>query len=624
MRITNKDFFLVDYRNVSIVGGFWKNRQDINSKVTSRAVYERFTESHRFEALDCKWKEGMPYEPHIYWDSDVAKWIEGAAYIIRKCDDSNLVEELKNRCEKAIDMILQNQGEDGYYNSHFLVMDKEERFQGRNNCELYNAGHLIEAACAYYEATGENRFLKGMCGYADYIYNVFVRYESAAFITSGHPEIEIALLRLYQTTGIEKYYELCRFFLEQRGNNQKDTILAPECTKYTAQDHLPLKEQRTAEGHSVRAMYIYSAMADMARLSKDQEYLNACEAIFENVINNRMYITGGIGSTNMGEAFTTDHYLPNEIAYAETCAAISFAMFCKRMQQNKVDSRYADAIERVIYNGILAGVSLDGKAFFYENPLEIDPYFANVNTSSKIKRHLPIMERVELFDCSCCPPNILRFISSIGEYLYTYDSDTIYVHQFMESESEFEVGEGKLTEKIVVRQYTDYPVSGDIRIIIEKSNCSIKNVAVRIPGWCSSFETNTSYEMQDGYAYFENIGEIKISFEMKPQFYEADERVQNNAGCVALMRGPVVYCLEEVDNGKQLKSLKLIPEAPVKEVSNEIYGVPMLVTEGLRKVKDKGLYPVFRNTYNSVQLTFIPYFAFANRGVSEMSVWNHI
>lgn len=615
----NKNIVPLDWRNVNITGGFWKNRQNINASVTSRAVYDRFSESHRFESLDCKWKEGMCYTPHIYWDSDVAKWIEAAAYIIKKSDDSELIEELRKRCENAIDMILQNQSEDGYYNSHYLVMEQTDRFKGRDNCELYNAGHLIEAACAYYEATGEDRFLLGMCKYADYIYDIFVLYKTAAFITSGHPEIELALIRLYQTTGNEKYYELCRYFLEQRGQNEKDSLLNPGCTKYTAQDHLPLKEQTTAEGHCVRAMYLYSAMADMAGLDKDDEYQTACEKIFENVINGRMYITGGIGSTILGEAFTTDHYLPNDTAYAETCAAIAFAMFCKRMLQNKVDSKYADIIERIIYNGMLSGVSLDGKSFFYENPLEIDPYFANVNTTSVTKRHVPIMEREELFWCSCCPPNVLRFIGSMEDYLYSRDKDTLYVHQFMESNAMIDNG-------IVVKQCTDYPVSGDVSIAINgtDANSGMKRVAVRIPGWCNSFSANASYELQNGYAYFEISEEIQIRFDITPQFYEADERVQNNAGCVALMRGPVVYCLEAVDNGTCLKSLKINADAVIKEVEDDTYYVPILITEGLRKVKDKGLYPAFQNKYEPAKLTFIPYFAFANRGASEMTIWTHI
>lgn len=626
MKDKSKNMISVDYRDVTITGGFWKKRQSRNASVTSRAVYERFCESHRFEALDCRWKEGMCYEPHVYWDSDVAKWIEGAAYVIRKCDDTQLAEELKKRCENAIDMILENQTKEGYFNSHFLVMEQEQRFKERNNCELYNAGHLIEAACAYYEATGEDRFLQGMCRYADYIYDVFVVYQTAAFITSGHPEIELALIRLYQTTGNEKYYELCSFFMEKRGNNQKDTLLGSGFTKYTAQDHLPLKQQRTAEGHSVRAMYIYSAMADLAGLDQDEEYLEACEAIFENVINHRMYITGGIGSTNIGEAFATDHYLPNDAAYAETCAAISLAMFCKRMLQNTADSRYADTIERVIYNGFLSGVSLDGKSFFYENPLEIDPYFAQVNTSTVSKRHLPIMERVELFDCSCCPPNIFRFIGSIGEYLYTQDGDTLYVHQFMESEAVIAPKSGQGKDKITVKQYTDYPAKGNVRIVIEGNGRQQgwKQTAVRIPGWCSSFTADAPYEMRNGYAYFKGCSEIQICFDMTPQLYEADTRVQNNAGCVALMRGPVVYCLEAVDNGTQLKSLKLVSGAAVTEKEDDTYQVPVLITEGLRKKKGEGLYPVYRNTYEPARLTFIPYFAFANRGASEMIVWVQI
>lgn len=602
-----KKFQPVNYENIFIRKGFWKNRQDINANTTAYSVYNRFSDSHRFEALDCNWTEGMDYTPHIFWDSDVAKWLEGASYIIQKNQDETLIQI----CEHTIDTILKNQEEDGYFNSYYLVMHQNERFKHRNNHELYCAGHLMEAACAYYEATGKDRFLKAMCKYADYIYDTFFVYQTASFVTCGHPEIELALVRLAETTGNDKYLRLARFFIDKRGNNQKDHSITPWCNSYYAQDHLPLKEQRTAEGHSVRAMYTYCAMADIAKHYKDDQYLEACLAIFDNVINQRMYITGGIGSTHIGEAFATDYYLPNDIAYTETCAAIALVLFCKRLQQITVDSRLGDTIERVIYNGFLSGVSLDGKSFFYENPLEIDPFFANVNTSTTNKRHVPIMERLELFNCSCCPPNVLRFIASIGSLLYTHDEETLYVHQFMDSETRI--------LDTVIQQETQYPADGSIKI--QLSNNTFGRIAVRIPGWCSSFTASAPYTMEHGYAFFADTDEITLIFDMKVVLYEANEAVQNNAGCVAVTRGPIVYCIEEADNGKHLKSLSLPADSTFELLEKPDYFVPALKTKGYRKHKTPSLYQPYSASTEETTLTFIPYFAFANRGANEMSVW---
>ncbi len=595
----------VDYRNVHITDGFWKDRQELNHHVTAQAVYDRFSDSHRFEALDCTWNEKMKYEPHIYWDSDVAKWMEGAAYVIAQTGD----EKLTALVEKAIDAVTANQEETGYFNSYFLVKEKEMRFKNRNWHELYCAGHFMEAACAYYQATGRDRFLKAMCKYADYIYDTFVLYQSASFMTPGHPEIELALVKLYDVTGNEKYLELSKFFLDMRGRNVKDTPISS--TKYNAQDHLPITEQTTPEGHSVRAMYLFCGAADIARRCHDEAYRKACEAVFDSTVSRRMYITGGIGSTNLGEAFTTDYFLPNDTAYTETCAAISLAMFASRMTLLHPDAKYADVVERVLYNGFLSGVSLDGKSFFYTNPLEIDPNFASVNTSTANKRYVPIMQRVELFSCSCCPPNVFRFVASLGGLLYTHSEDTLYVHQFAESTAH--------VNGATITQSTAYPVDGTVSIRVAGERFA--KIAVRIPGWCPSFSANRTYEMQNGYAVFAAGEDITLHFAMDVALYQANANVQNNAGCVAVARGPVVYCMEEVDNGRHLKSLLLGSRAQFTVKYNELFHLPTLHTTALRKKEQDSLYALFSDAYETVPVTFIPYYAFANRGVSEMLVW---
>lgn len=598
----------VNYKNVSIQSGFWKRRQDINRNTTAFAVYNRFSDTHRFEALKCLWKEGMPNRPHIFWDSDVAKWIEGVAYILHTGNN----EELEALADTAIDDIARNQDPQGYFNSHFLVTEQEKRFCKRNDHELYCAGHLIEAGCAYYLATGKDKLLNVIRKYADYIYDIFYVQQSAEFAVCGHPEIELALVRLAETTKCEKYLELARFFVDLRGNNGKDLPIVDWVNMYYDQSHMPLKEQETAEGHAVRALYTYCAMADIALHYRDEAYFHACEKLFNNIVEKRMYITGATGSTYLGEAFTVDYDLPNKTAYAETCAAIALGLFARRMLKLTVDSRYSDAVERIWYNGMLAGISLDGRSFFYENPLEVDPRFNSVNTSTVSKAHTAIMERVEVFDCSCCPPNLIRYIASLGDDFYSYQGDTVFVHQYAQSHANINGN--------TIIQYTSYPADGEVRIAIQGK---AKQIAVRIPGWCDSFTLSEKYTIKKGYAYMlipENR-EISIRFEMPVQLMESNGAVQDNAGRAAVMRGPVVYCLESIDNGNQLRSLALKAGNTFEEEYSQEYGVPLLKTKGLRKIGSDSLYAKWNNRYEETPIKLIPYYARANRGITEMIVW---
>ena len=411
----------MNIKSVDITSGFWKERQDLNKNITAYAVMNRFKETGRFDAFKFNWKEGEPNKPHFFWESDIAKWMEGIAYILQK--DSSY--ELEQEIEPLIDLIEKNQTEDGYFNIFFTIIEPESRFKKRGNHELYCAGHLIEAAVAYYEVTGKDRFLRSMCKYVDYIEKVFVKEETAGFMTPGHPEIELALFRLYKCTKEKRYLELAKFFIENRGNNTKDkekeTWLYGNM-KYD-QSHLPLRKQFTAEGHSVRALYLYCAVADIAMESDDVELQEVCKQLFDNIVEKRMYITGGVGSSSIGEAFTVDYYLPNTRAYAETCAAISLIMFAQRMFEMDHNAKYTDIVERVLYNGMLSGVSLDGKSFFYENPLEIDPTdrTKDVCIFEQYREHIPINQRVEIFSCSCCPPNLVR-----NSFEYTGINQTVH------------------------------------------------------------------------------------------------------------------------------------------------------------------------------------------------------
>lgn len=597
----------IEFSDVKITGGYWKARQDINRSVTLKAVYDRFNETGRFEALKCDLRDGDTNIPHIFWDSDVAKWIEGASYILHSEKNDQAVEIIEN----AIDLIIKNSDENGYFNSHFLVAEKENRFRLRECHELYCAGHLIEAAVAYYELTGKDRFLNAVKKYADYIERAFKIDNTAAFITPGHPEIELALVRLYKATGEKRYIELAKYFIDKRGNCDEPGIYTDWANEYYSQDEIPVRERKTAEGHCVRALYLMCAAADIAYIYKDNDLKTACERFFDSIVNKRMYITGGVGSSNIGESFTIDYDLPNRTAYAETCAAISLAMFAERMLKFGADSRYSDIIERTMYNGIMSGISLDGKSFFYENPLEIDPDFNNINTSTKVKERFPITQRVEVFDCSCCPPNIMRFVASISGLIYGFDDNTVYINQYMNSEGD--------VNGIKISQKTDYPNNGKITV---RCNSNKKQIAFRIPCWCKSFNINKKYSIKNGYAYVDLDSEenIELELDMPVRIISANRRIHSDAGRIAVMRGPVVYCAEGIDNGADIKSIAL-PAESVFELAESDFLLPILKTEAYRPFESDSLYYEAVDDYEKIPLTLIPYYAFANRGESEMQVW---
>ena len=597
----------IEFSDVKITGGYWKARQDINRSVTLKAVYDRFNETGRFEALKCDLRDGDTNIPHIFWDSDVAKWIEGASYILHSEKNDQAVEIIEN----AIDLIIKNSDENGYFNSHFLVAEKENRFRLRECHELYCAGHLIEAAVAYYELTGKDRFLNAVKKYADYIERAFKIDNTAAFITPGHPEIELALVRLYKATGEKRYIELAKYFIDKRGNCDEPGIYTDWAIEYYSQDEIPVRERKTAEGHCVRALYLMCAAADIAYIYKDNDLKTACERFFDSIVNKRMYITGGVGSSNIGESFTIDYDLPNRTAYAETCAAISLAMFAERMLKFGADSRYSDIIERTMYNGIMSGISLDGKSFFYENPLEIDPDFNNINTSTKVKERFPITQRVEVFDCSCCPPNIMRFVASISGLIYGFDDNTVYINQYMNSEGD--------VNGIKISQKTEYPNNGKITV---RCNSNKKQIAFRIPCWCKSFNINKKYSIKNGYAYVDLDSEenIELELDMPVRIISANRRIHSDAGRIAVMRGPVVYCAEGIDNGVDIKSIAL-PAESVFELAESEFLLPILKTEAYRPFENDSLYYEAVDDYEKIPLTLIPYYAFANRGESEMQVW---
>lgn len=585
--------------DVTIKDGFWKFYGDLNRNAIVEAVYERFQETGRFDALRCDWHEGMPNKPHIFWDSDVVKWIEGVAYMLQDAPAPKW-EEL---ADEMINRIAQNQRADGYFNSYFLTVDPSKTFTVRDDHELYCLGHLTEAAIAYHQATGKDKLLNCALKNIDLVYRVFVEEKSAAFVTPGHEEIELALLKLYEYLGNEKHLELARFFINQRGNNDKEEKTMQR------QDNLPVRQISEAVGHAVRAGYLYTAMSMLAKIDGDQILEEACHRVFEDIVNYKMSITGAVGADHAGEKFSYRYDLPNSDTYNETCAGIALALFAGAMQEIKADSRYGDVIERVLYNGIISGVSLDGDKFFYTNPLEIDRKKYVRST------YQPICQRVKVFSCSCCPPNIVRTLPSVSRYLYTVDGDKIYCNQYVTSEARLQIG----GEEAILKQATNYPYDGKITFTYYGKPAILY---VRVPEWCVEYEGET----ENGFARFEvSDGEsVTIDFPMEIHFVEANPYVQDNSGRYALQRGPIVYCMEEIDNGENLRDIRLMENGKVTITKEEGIPAPVIYMDARRRKATDKLYSLKNDTYTSFTARLIPYFSFANREASDMIVWTMV
>jgi len=587
------------FANTKIKDGFWKYYSDLDRNVTVKSVYERFKETGRFDALKCNWREGMPNKPHMFWDSDVAKWIEGAAYLI----ETEGAPELETLIDEMVEDIAENQRSDGYFNSYFLSCDPSHIYTNRGWHELYCTGHFIEAAIAYHRATGKSKLLDCILKNVDFIYQVFVVEKSAAFVTPGHQEIELALLKLYDHLGNEKHLELARFFIHKRGNN--------EIEERTAQrtDDVAARDIENAVGHCVRAGYYYSAMTKLSEIDGDKELRAACDRLFDDIANSKMCITGSVGSDHEGERFSYKYDLPNSNSYNETCAAIGLAMFAGYMQEVDVNSCYGDVVERVNFNGFLSGISLDGDKFFYTNPLELD--------QKKYKRstYQAPSERVKVFFCSCCPPNMVRLLASISRYAYTVDGDNVYCNQFLSGETKLEIG-GK---PALLTQTTNYPLDG--KITFNYSGEPMK-LFVRIPEWCYEYEGET----EKGFAVF-NLSDgdsITVDLPMNVHFMEANPNIQDDSGRYAVTRGPVVYCMEGIDNGENLRDITLLENGDIEIVNEDGIPAPVIYMDAQRRKPTSRIYSPKNSERISFRARLIPYFSFANRGATDMIVWTMV
>ncbi len=607
-----ENFTPVSRLNVKITDGFWKKRIELNENVTIYSVMDRFKDTGRFEAFKFNWTEDSSLaRPHIFWDSDVAKWMESVAMIIAKNDNP----ALRSEVEELISLMEINQLDDGYFNIAHTVVFPELRFKIRDNHELYCLGHFIEAAVAWKEATGSDRLIKIVDKYIDLVIKVFTVDKSADLTTPGHEEIELALIKIYRLTKNRKYLDLAVFFIDERG---KKTEYMPDwCNSSYNQSHKPVKQQKEAMGHAVRACYLYSAMADIAKETNDEELFVACKNIFEDIVNRKMYITGGIGSSHLGEAFTVPYDLPSDTAYAETCASIALMMFADRMKDIELNSRYADIVEKEMYNGIISGISLDGKAFFYENPLEINLIDRYRHTSlANADIRLPVTRRQEVFGCSCCPPNLTRFFPGVEDKVFSYNESSIIIHQYIPCSAAF--------DEMNVTISTAYPIDG--RINVEINNSGGKYLYIRIPGWCKDYSVSRNFEIVSGYAkiYIDSSSfSLRVDFIMTPEYIKANPAVRHLAGKTAVTCGPLVYCFEKCDNPDVDQFSVRLDESKLPDVCyDEFFDCNVLYADAFVARRTEELYcgsEKISEERKTVKL--IPYFGFANRDECDMTVW---
>lgn len=574
----------------------------------------------------------------IFVDTDVYKWLETVAY----CLHNGRCKDFENIADEVISLIGRAQQPDGYLNTYFTVAEPQGRWSNLvEGHELYCAGYLIEAGVAYYEATGKDNLLNIACRFADLICREFGPGEGQRKGYPGHQEIELALVKLYRCTGQRRYLNCARFFIDERGQepnyfrqeieDRNGQLIFPEFREYElkyAQAHMPPRQQRTAEGHAVRATYMYCAMADIAREDGDELLLETCRALWKNITQRRMYITGGIGSSGFFERFTTDYDLPNDASYCETCASIGLALFGRRMSLIEQDAAYYDVVERALYNTVLAGISLSGDRYFYVNPLEVWPDNCLPATSMK---HVKA-QRQRWFSVACCPPNVARTLASLGQYIYALNDETLFVNLFISSSFKTILG----GSETVITLDSGLMQSGSVTLTMKAEQEKPLTLAIRIPEYADAptFYMDgqiISPQVRNGYAYVcSSFGEervITVDLHIKPRWVAAHHEVREDAGKTALMMGPYVYCLEEIDNGKNLAQIYVKPNVQVENSGQNGLpgGLPALTYRGYRLKheddRELSLYNSVDYKMEPVMLKAMPYCLWCNRTPGEMTVW---
>ncbi|MFD1137118.1 glycoside hydrolase family 127 protein [Paenibacillus urinalis] len=640
----------VSMKQVSIKDDFWSYYIDLVRDVVVpyqwEAINDQVEGAERSGAVSnfkiaAGLQEGEFYG-YVFQDTDVAKWLEAVAYLL--INERNA--DLEQISDGMIDIIGDAQQSSGYLNTYFTIKEPDKKWTNLTEChELYTAGHMIEAGVAYYQATGKRKLLDICCRMADDIERVFGYGPDQIRGYDGHQEIELALVKLYEVTGEKKYLELSKYFIDERG--QKPSFFEAEAERrgWTTiwsnnklqldegyyQAHKPVREQDVARGHAVRVVYMLAGMADVARETGDASLFEACRKLWGNIVSKQMYVTGGIGSMAQGEAFSVDYDLPNDTVYSETCASIGLVFSAQRMLQLEPDSAYAEVMERALYNTVIAGMSRDGKRFFYVNPLEVNPKVCS-GANHNYNHIKPV--RQEWFGCACCPPNIARLLASLGEYIYSVQDRTVYTHLYIGGEAAIEVA----GTKMVLKQHSSIPWEGKASFEVEVDQSAEFGIALRIPQWAANVQVTVNGEAYDvtnkivnGYAVIERVWEsgdmVELVMEMPIKRVRSHPLIKGNAGKVALQRGPFVYCIEEADNGAQLQQL-ILPQDSELHVSDDpaiAGGIVAISGEALRMNMDHWGQELYQYDepvpLKQAPIKFIPYYAWANRDMGEMSVW---
>jgi len=603
--------------SVSLTGGLWSQRQVVNRRVSLRHGYRALERAGNFH--DLRLAAGLAegeYRGPLYMDSDLYKWLEALAWELARGPD----DELLRMADEVIALIAAAQADDGYLNSYYQVVEPERRWNNlKDGHELYCAGHLIQAAVAHRRTIGDTRLLDVACRFADNIGSVFGPDKRDG--TPGHPEIEMALVELYRDTGRRRYLELAGFFLDQRGRGILGTGRFNNPAYY--QDHVPVRQASTVAGHAVRQLYLTAGITDVYMETGERALLDAVMRQWRDMTLGKLYVTGGVGSRHEGEAFGESYELPNDRCYCETCAAIASILWNWRLLLVTGEARFADLIERTLYNGFLSGVSSDGRRFFYVNPL--------------LSRGG--IERAEWYHCACCPPNVMRLMASLGHYFATSDPGGLQIHQYGPALIRAELTPGR---QVALRMETDYPWQGQVRLTVERTDGTPWNLGLRLPGWCEGPTIQVGgrpVAVPDGGGYvvvgrpWRKGDVVELDLPMIPRLVEAHPLSDSTRGSVAIERGPLVYCLEQCDQQPPINGfmgVEIDGMAPLQAVWDDdlLGGVVVVEAEGYAMDLDPWqgrLYgPVGVRgglSRRPVRLVAVPYYAWANRGPGAMRVW---
>lgn len=579
----------IDFSHVRIQDNFWSPRLSKHISATLPVCIDQIeNQTGRMQNFINAAKGEGKHSGIFFDDSDVYKALEGIAYSLI----NNPNPELEKKADEWIDNMAAAQQPDGYLNTFYTLTGLENRWKNMDKHEMYCAGHMMEAAVAYYQATGKRKLLDVSIRMADHMMSLFG--PGKRNWVPGHEEIELALVKLYQTTGEQKYLDFANWLLEERGHGYGSKGDEGEWDPAYYQDVIPVRELTDISGHAVRCMYLYCGMADVAALKKDTGYVSAMNRLWDDVVLRNMYVTGGIGSSRHNEGFTEDYDLPNLDAYCETCAAVGMVYWNQRMNQFTGDSKYVDVLERSMYNGALAGVSLEGDRFFYVNPLE-----------SNGDHH-----RQAWYGCACCPSQISRFLPSVGNYVYGTSGNALWVNLYIGNTTQVSLD----NQEVTLKQETAYPWEGTVNLTVTSAQPLKKELRLRIPGWCKNYTLSVNGNAvkapsEKGYAVLKDWksgDRITLNMDMPVEVVRADARVKQNAGKRALQRGPLVYCLEEVDNPKDFAGLAL-SSATSFEVKDE-------------PAKLGGIKAIEAVSGNQT-LSFIPYYTWDNREAGKMKVW---